>query len=213
MALVVSAVLGTLPKDLTLTVAGTKYYLNAENKFIVPFGAVKSNSSVDLKFESVTLQSSQTPITINVELWVSLTSDQQNVLNGTKVFEKNVDITIKSNPSITIESFDNRIIYRPQLLNALELTYQALNIDGCTITIEAQKKTGGSYQTASNIINYVDNSNVNSGGVYDISNQIDGVLEIKLSSSLASGTYRFVIKVASSKGEDLKVIYNFVVLD
>ena len=211
LALVIKAKSGNLPKDLKLSISGNDYYLNSNGHFIVPLGDVNTAKSITLKFNSATMQENLLSANLSFELMVSETLNNQNVMNGIKVAEKEVSLKTSNNPAIIIDSFEDRVFYKNELNYDLKLIYRNLNVENAEVTIFAQKKVGDSYQNDTSIIKYVDN-NTGTNGIFDISSQTDGILLIKLH-SLNEGTYRLVINVSSANGTISRVVYyNFIII-
>lgn len=214
MALVISAKEGgSIPNDAELTYGSTKIKLNSNGQFIIPFGMAKQQNQLEFMIESLLLARNEDSVEVEISLWVSLTSDGSNPLAGEKVYSDYVEINSIELPSFKIESLENRVFTKSQLKNQITLNYSASNLAGCTVSIHIERKVSGVYVKQTEVLESVDNISNNVGGVFDISNQTDGVLKLKFREQSLLGTYRVVVNIEAENGEMLTEIYNFAILN
>ncbi|MBR3229948.1 MAG: hypothetical protein IKF91_03880 [Bacilli bacterium] len=204
-----------LPLDSSLSLNGVKYYLNLDGKFILPLGYVLgSGESFVLNFNSDLF--SLDSYSLKMELWASATGNSSSPLMGEKVASKTVSFNNPKvvNPSLIINGMESQLLESDDLNKNLSLSFDALDISGCTSTIELQQKIGNGYQKLTNRLASVNGSTSHDTGAYII-NTISGSNNINLilSSQTESGTYRFVIKVKKNDQTLLEVPYNFIVLN
>ena len=207
----------TLPMDTYIEIGSTKYYLNDENEFILPFIDVLSTSgSLTFKMKSGLLPKVASNYLFNCSLWISSTSVSELPKAGEKI--KEFTITFKNKgviaPSIKINSMGTRLIYSNEVNKNNTLSYQ-FNCDSSVVTtIELQQKIGSAYQKVTNYLSRVNGITQSDMGVYTItSSNGNNTVNFNLSSSTAVGTYRFIIRIKDTNGNEiLSVPYNFVVV-
>lgn len=209
LALVISSDVD-LPNDSKLITAGVEYQLNSDGEFILPFTVVNQNKSLNIVFVSNMMQEN---IELKIELWMSATSNADNPFGGELIANSNITILQKQLPSFKITDTDSRVLYKNNLSNEVQLTYEANYNQNYKILLEVQQKINGQYVKV-NAIQSINSLTTKSNNVFDITNQTDGVLTIKFLSNLEAGTYRIVVSAVNiaDNQTDLSVYYNFVIL-
>lgn len=218
LSLVLKAPDNIMPDTSLLVNDSTTYYLNSNNEYIVPLGDVEDISTqIGLVMSSNMQLNTNTSYAFEASLWISATANSDAPKLGEMITTKNFSVSSVAlqTPSLKVKNMSARVIHRENLSQMLSATFECLEIDNCTATVEVQQKIGNAYQKLTDKLNQVNNTTVHNMGSFDIdvtngTNQID----FYLSTTTQNNTYRIVFKVFDSEGTLLlDVPYNFVVID
>ena len=207
-----------IPLDTYIEIGTNKYYLNDEKEFILPFTDVQTTSDTLLfNMYSNMLPKQSSSYIFEGSLWVSLTANASSPKAGEKV--KDFRLTVKSSgiqtPSVKISSLTERLIKNDSIAKDYTLTYDFIDDPTCISTIELHQKVGTSYQKVTNMLSRVNGNTMSDMGVYTItSTNGRNNVNFNLSSSMPNGTYRFIVRIKDTDGNELlSTPYNFMIID
>lgn len=206
------------PADASLEVSGTVYTMNADGQFIIPQDAVQggSNTEVTMKLHSATLAASGAGGTLSAELWTSATGNAELPLLGEKAAgPAEIKLTSVADPSLKVLSMSQRLFHQSGLGQQTTVKYNRLNVPTSgKVTLEVLKKTSGSnYASVSTVLESLNGSTIQTGGVFDITLAGDE-LKLVFSKSADVGTYRLMFKVLDKNDNVLlEVPYNFLIVE
>lgn len=207
------------PIDTKLIINNSEYYLNKDKQFIIDLGDVEEKEqTVTMKFVSNILPDIEKNYLCNIAFWVSATANNLNPMMGEKIVEKNLVLKnlAKTKTALKVTDMSSRIIHVNELTNDVNITFNYLKANNCTLTIELMQKIGSGYQRVTDKINKVGNNTAHNMGVFTIQNPINGAntISLKLSNSTNIGTYRLMFRVNDENGNELlSVPYNFLVVE
>ncbi len=214
LALVLSAP-SNMPSDAYITDGTTEYYMNSERKYIIPLNEIQNETkSITAKVCSKMWPKTATTYILNVELWISDTSDGENPFWGECMDAKtiNLNTVVKPEPALKVQSMTKRIVKDLSVENNITFNYKKIN--GCKVTLELQRKVGNGYQKMTNVLSEVNGVTKHTQGVFDL-NPTNGINTIPISLSVVAerGTYRLVFKVTDSSSNMLiEIPYNFMII-
>lgn len=208
----------TIPQDAHLYINETDYYLNKDNQFIVPLGDVQETESfVSMKFISMMLPVTQETYNCNIGMWISGTANGEKPILGEKVAEKNITIykDRELTPALKITGMSSRVLHKSDLSNSLTINYNYIKDSNLKLTIEMMQKVGNGYQKVTDKLSSVNGTTTHNMGAFDIpDNNGNNSVNARITSSIDAGTYRFMIRVSDSRGNEiLRIPYNFIILE
>lgn len=208
----------TLPIDSCVTVDSNKYYMNSNRKFIIPLNNVQTGSAnVEMMISSDMLPKTENDYNMSAELWISSTANGLEPMMGEKVAEKTIIISSRNipQPALKVTNMENRLILLEDVQKLNKITYDYKLVNGCSATIEVQKKIGNGYQKMTNVLAQVNGNTSHNMGVFAL-NPSNGTNVINMSLAMATekGTYRVVFKISDENSNVLlEIPYNFLVID
>jgi len=213
-SLIISEVSGNvIPKD-TQIFDGTNYYnQNGKGRFIIPLGNVDDNKNMDLQLISDTLKENE--IGVNLKLGIYASDDINNPCMGDNVVEiENIKLNAIELPAIRID-IDKNSYTQEEFTGNLELEYETIELEGCNLTLELQKKvSSNSYVTQTNLLTTVDGKSENTNGVFDLDLSSSGNIKLEFSDEIKEqyGTYRILIKLKNDENVIFEIPYNFMIV-
>ena len=208
----------TIPADSHILVNGNNYYLNSDKQFIIPLGDIQEiTSSVTMKFLSDMLPTMGANYNCNIALWLSATANGAKPILGEKVAEKSMTLKAKKilTPSLKITGMNKRLIHKSELNQNVILNYNYAKDTNCKVTIELMQKVGSGYQKITDKLSSVNNVTTHNMGVFTLTpSNGNNSITLKLSSSTEVGTYRFMIRVSDTIGNEIiNIPFNFLVVE
>ena len=199
--------------DSSIEYNGDIYYLNSNNEFIIPLNDVQTSGKYSIKFiyNSSTIKYNEGTCELNIKLIASATSSAEKPHLGQTLKEAKINLTTSKKSSLKVETMSDRVIENDDLIDTIEVKYNALDVTG-KVTLELQEKIGGGYTTNSTLLEAVNGSTTQVSGKFTVTGVY--ILNLKFTQLMPSGNYQILFTVYDSLGNvERTVAYKFVVVN
>lgn len=210
-ALLLTAVSGTMPADAVVILDGqAQYRPNARGQIILPLPE-QTNGSYTARLELQTAY--QETVTLRAELLVSATGNATAPMMGERVARLAQSITLRPTtaPSFAVLRMSDERLTAEELSHAVALTWDARDLGNATVTLEIQRRDGLGYVTQTDVLNTLNGNPDHKQGVFDLP-MTTQTLEMKFSEKMPVGSYRILFRIFDPSGALLEEIpYYFLV--